>query len=163
MTVVALRNVPSVPHHGAPQGRAEVAVTELAACPLTAALSPSERHELAAALEVEQLGPGYAVVRQGAPGFALVVVGAGVAVATRAGRPVRRLGRGDWVARLDGAPAGESLTAETALTAYVLDAGGVRELARSSPQVAARLAARVALSAARAAQSSDGMSTQSAT
>ena len=142
MSVVALRNVPSLPSEPARAGRAEVGVAELAALPLTGALSPSERYELAALLEVESLGPGYPLVRQGAPGFALVLVADGVARATVDGRLVRRLCRGDWSARLDGSSAPAALTAESVLTAYVLDGCGLRELARRSPGTAARLAAR---------------------
>jgi len=146
MSVISIRGVPTVGDEP-PEGP-EVTARDLEQILLTAPLAPAVRAELAACLDVEQVGPGHRLARSGGAGYALVILLSGTAGLRRDGVLQCRIGAGDWFGDLGAAAvadrAGAVLVTESVATAYVMDASSLRWLMRRAPNVIDLLRDRMA-------------------
>ena len=146
MSVVSIRGIPTLDGSRTVQG-AQVSAADLSQIPLTAPLNLQARIELAAMIDLEHVGPGYRLARSGGAGYALVILCSGSAALRQDDVVVRRLGPGDWHGSLAGsvpnAPGG-TLTTESAVRAFVLDASSWRLLWRRQSAVVELLRERMA-------------------
>ncbi len=146
MGVVSIRGIPTLDGSRTVQGT-EVGAADLSQIPLTAPLSLQARTELAAMIDIEHVGPGYRLARSGGAGYALVILCSGAARLRQGDVVVRRLGPGDWYGSLAGSVPNVvdgTLTTESPVTAFVLDASSWRLLWRRRSAAAERLRERMA-------------------
>ena len=126
----------------------DVDARDLERLPLFAGLTRTAREVVAEWLDVEQVGAGYRLSREGAAGYALVVLHQGSAVLTRADLQQGRLGPGDWfgdIAPTSSGRSGATVVTDSAATVYLLGASSLRQMDRDLPGVTAALRARAAL------------------
>ena len=106
-------------------------------------LSPEEREHLANAMVERSFGAGERILEEGAPGQTFYVVASGtVAVTTRRGVEVTRLGRGQYfgeMSLLTGEPRSATVVAVEDSILFELDRSGVGELFVGHPGLATQL------------------------
>jgi CRP-like cAMP-binding protein len=115
-------------------------VAALKAVPLFASLSDRELRKLVPLFHERSFAAGHIIATEGAQGEGFFVIRSGTATVTVRGEERTALGPGSYfgeVAALDPGPRVATVTAETELQAYVLDAWDFRPLVRQDAELAA--------------------------
>lgn len=120
----------------------------LAAVPAFAALSVGERRMLARVVEELEADAGETLMREGEPGYEVIVLEEGAAEVLQGGRRINVVGPGDVVGELAvlavGGPRTASVVATEPLRAIVLTAHFMREVNATLPAVAQAVGAAAA-------------------
>ena len=110
--------------------------------PLFSALSEKELKKLTPLFRERSFDAGHMIAQEGKPGFAFFVIQSGRATVTAHGAHRATLGPGSHfgeIAALDPGPRAATITAETDVAAYMLEARDLRKLVREDATVAAGL------------------------
>ncbi len=121
--------------------------SKLKAVALFADLSPRELHRLAGVTDQIVVPAGTRLIHEGAFAHEFLLIGAGTAEVTRGGEPLATLGPGDFageVGAMRDARRNATVTASTELTAIVMTARDLRQIAAEMPSVAAQIDAAIA-------------------
>jgi CRP/FNR family cyclic AMP-dependent transcriptional regulator len=114
---------------------------------LFADLSPRELRRLSAMTDEIVVPPGTRLINEGTYAHEFLLITAGKAEVRRDGELVAELGPGDFAGEIGvmrDARRNATVVADTELTAIVLTAGGLREVAREMPSVAEKIDAAIA-------------------
>lgn len=106
-----------------------------------------ELRSIAAITDEVREDAGSVLMREGAPGRELWVIAEGSVGVTRDGKHLATLGTGDAVgelALLDHGPRSATVTAESPVVAYVVDASRFTDLLKDAPEVGLKLLQRLA-------------------
>jgi small-conductance mechanosensitive channel/CRP-like cAMP-binding protein len=116
--------------------------------PILQSLSDDERGRLAAGASIRDFGAGESIVREGAPGESLFIIGSGRCEVTAADpggaeRPLARVGRGDFfgeMSLLTGEPRSATVRAVEDTTVMEIDKALFAGILAANPQLATQLA-----------------------
>lgn len=111
----------------------------LQAVPIFSSLSKKELSKLVPLFHERTFEPGHVIAEEGAQGVGFFVIESGRATVTVRGEVRTDLGPGSYfgeVAALDPGPRAATVTAETNIEAYVLDAWDFRPLVQEDPTLA---------------------------
>ena len=121
-----------------------VAAADLAAVPLFASLSDSDRAQLAVWFDTQEASEGVRLTGEGAAGYSFFVLADGRAAVTSDGAEVATLGPGDFfgeIAIIGSGRRSASVTTTTPATLYVMFGTEFRQLQQTQPEIAARIEA----------------------
>jgi CRP-like cAMP-binding protein len=121
-----------------------VAAVDLAAVPLFASLSDSDRAQLAAWFDAQEASEGVRLTGEGAAGYSFFVLADGRAAVTSDGAEVATLGPGDFfgeIAIIGDGRRSATVTTTTPATLYVMFGTEFRRLQQSQPEIAAQIEA----------------------
>jgi CRP-like cAMP-binding protein len=107
--------------------------------PIFSSLSKKELSKLVPLFHERTFEPGHVIAEEGAQGVGFFVIESGRATVTVRGEARTDLGPGSYfgeVAALDPGPRAATVTAETSVEAYVLDAWDFRPLVQEDPTLA---------------------------
>ena len=110
--------------------------------PLFSALSQKELKKLTPLFRERSFDAGHVIAQEGKPGFGFFVIRSGTATVTAHGERRATLGPGSHfgeIAALDPGPRAATITADTDVAAYMLEARDLRQLVREDATVAAGL------------------------
>ncbi len=108
--------------------------------PLFSSLPDKELKKLIPLFRRRSFEAGHVIAEEGSPGHGFFVIESGRAAVTARGEARASLGPGDHfgeIAALDPGPRVATVTTETELTAYLLDAWDLRQLVARDPALAA--------------------------
>jgi CRP-like cAMP-binding protein len=114
-------------------------IATLKAIPLFGSLSDKELKKLVPLFHERSFAAGHVIAEEGARGMGFFVIETGSARVTAHGEARASLGPGSYfgeIAALDPGPRAATVTAETDLTAYLLDAWDLRHLVSEDAAVA---------------------------
>lgn len=114
-------------------------VAALQGVPIFSSLSKKELSKLVPLFHERTFEPGHVIAEEGAQGVGFFVIESGRATVTVRGETRTDLGPGSYfgeVAALDPGPRAATVTAETNVEAYVLDAWDFRPLVQEDPTLA---------------------------
>ena len=117
---------------------------DLAAVPIFASLSDSEREQLAVWFDTQEASEGVRLTGEGAAGYSFFVLADGRAAVTADGAEVASLGPGDFfgeIAIIGSGRRSATVTTTTPATLYVMFGTEFRQLQQSQPEIAARIEA----------------------
>jgi len=117
---------------------------DLAAVPIFASLSDSEREQLAVWFDTQEASEGVRLTGEGAAGYSFFVLAEGRAAVTADGAEVASLGPGDFfgeIAIIGSGRRSATVTTTTPATLYVMFGTEFRQLQQSQPEIAARIEA----------------------
>jgi CRP-like cAMP-binding protein len=110
--------------------------------PLFSSLSQKELKKLTPLFRERSFDAGHVIAQEGEPGFGFFVIRSGTATVTAHGEQRATLGPGSHfgeIAALDPGPRAATITADTDVAAYMLEARDLRQLVREDATVAAGL------------------------
>ena len=114
----------------------------IARIPLFADLDPHESRVIAESMKERRFEGGSVVVSEGESGVGFFVIGEGSARVTVGGRPVGKLGAGDYfgeIALIGGVERTATITAETDLVCYGMTSWAFKPLVESHASIAWKL------------------------
>jgi voltage-gated potassium channel len=121
-----------------------VAAADLAAVPLFASLSDSDRTQLAVWFDATEASEGVRLTGEGAAGYSFFVLADGRAAVTFDGAEVATLGPGDFfgeIAIMGNGRRSATVTTTTPATLFVMFGTEFRQLQKTQPEIAARIEA----------------------
>jgi voltage-gated potassium channel len=121
-----------------------VAAADLAAVPLFASLSDSDRTQLAVWFDATEASEGVRLTGEGAAGYSFFVLADGRAAVTFDGAEVATLGPGDFfgeIAIMGNGRRSATVTTTTPATLFVMFGTEFRQLQQTQPEIAARIEA----------------------
>jgi len=122
-------------------------VDRLAHVPLFAASSKRDLEFLASRVDEVQLKPGQTVIREGQPTESFFILTSGNVQVTRAGKPVARLGPGEFfgeIGMLDRGPASATVVTDGPVEAMVLSHAQFRDAIKANNSLAMQVIAAMA-------------------
>jgi voltage-gated potassium channel len=121
-----------------------VDAADLAAVPLFASLSDSDRTQLAVWFDATEASEGVRLTGEGAAGYSFFVLADGRAAVTFDGAEVATLGPGDFfgeIAIIGNGRRSATVTTTTPATLFVMFGTEFRQLQKTQPEIAARIEA----------------------
>ena len=128
-------------------GVSDPKVDRLAHVPLFAGLSKRDLEFLASRIDEVQLKPGQTVIREGQPTESFFVLKSGSVQVTRGGKPVARLGPGEFfgeIGMLDRGPASATVVTDGPVDAMVLSHAQFRDAIKGNDSLAMQVIAAMA-------------------
>jgi CRP/FNR family cyclic AMP-dependent transcriptional regulator len=128
-------------------GVSDPKVDRLAHVPLFAGLSKHDREFLASRIDEVQLKPGQTVIKEGQPTESFFIIKSGNVEVTRAGKPMARLGPGEFfgeIGMLDRGPASATVVTDGVVEAMVLSHDQFRDAIKGNDSLAMQVIAAMA-------------------
>jgi len=128
-------------------GVSDAKVDRLARVPLFAGLSKRDLQFLASRIDEVQLKPGQTVIREGQPTESFFILTSGNAQVTRGGKPLARLGPGEFfgeIGMLDRGPASATVVTDGPVEAMVLSHSQFRDAIKGDSSLALQVIAAMA-------------------
>lgn len=115
-------------------------VSTLAKVPLFSSLSEKELKKLVPLFHERSFVAGHVIAHEGERGIGFFIIESGTAKVTSHAEPRATLGAGDYfgeIAALDPGPRAATITAETEVSAFMLEPWDLQQVIREDPTVAA--------------------------
>jgi CRP/FNR family transcriptional regulator, cyclic AMP receptor protein len=128
-------------------GVSDPKVDRLAKVPLFAAASKRDLEFLASRIDEVQLKPGQTVIKEGQPTESFFIVTSGNVQVTRGGKPLARLGPGEFfgeIGMLDRGPASATVVTDGPVSAMVLSHAQFRDAIKGNDGLAMQVIAAMA-------------------
>lgn len=116
--------------------------SDLKDVPLFSALSDKELKKLTPLFRERSFAPGHVIAEEGKPGFGFFVIRSGTATVTAHGESRTTLGPGSYfgeIAALDPGARAATITSDSDVTAYMLEARDLRQLVGEDATIAVGL------------------------